>query len=113
MVCLVLRLAIERADAGRPPLPGARIFGQTNHSFQELMRRLLTLLEVEGAARFTLEGFRAGKASALIASGLSLKQTMEAGEWRTLSVASYLDESVIDASRVLAALEEASEDETE
>ena len=112
-MCLVLRLAIERADAGRPPKPGARIFGQTNHSFQELMRRLLTLLEVEGAARFTLRGFRAGKASALIASGLSLKQTMEAGEWRSLSVASYLDESVIDASRVLAALEEASEDETE
>ena len=113
MVCPVLRLAIERADAGRPPMPGVRIFGQTNHSFLELMRRLLTLLEVEGAVRFTLKGFRAGKASALIASGLSLKQTMEAGEWRTLSVASYLDESVIDASRVLAALEEASEDETE
>jgi len=111
VVCLVLRLAVQRAEAGQPPRPGAKIFGHTNHSFVELVRRLLTLLEVEGAARFTLKGFRAGKASALIASGLSLKQTMEAGEWRSLAVASYLDESVIDASRVLAVLDEASDEE--
>ena len=78
-----------------------------------MLRRYLVLLGVPGAMSFTLKGFRAGKASHLAASGVALPAIMEAGEWRSNAVGRYLDESAIDAKRVLDILnDDSGEDET-
>ena len=78
---------------------GSRIIILTAAELRGLVRRLLTLLQVPGASAFNLS--RIGKASAMIASGVPLKDTMAAREWRSASIAH--DESVIESSRALLA----------
>ncbi len=109
-LCVVYRFEHYREMAGGGA-PSARLFRLDARELRDLVRRLLTLLPVPSAESFTLKGFRAGKAPAMIAGGSSLRDAMEAGEWKSAAVFSYLDESVIDASRVLHALVDESDDE--
>ena len=78
-----------------------------------MLRRLLTLLGVEHAQAYTLKAFRAGKATALAASGKSLGHILAAGEWRSSAFLSYVDTDVVDQAQLLDATLEASGDEQE
>ena len=104
-------LCSERGLARCPPhrvqtLLATRTPGQpmwpwtTAYDFRMKLRRLLLLLGVEGAATVTLKAFRAGKATALVASGCSLTKVLMAGEWKSLAALRYIDEDMVDAARV-------------
>ena len=91
---------------------GFPLFGhETEQTFRDRLRRFLVLLQVENGHAFTLKGFRSGKASAMVAAGYSLKQAMDAGEWRSGSISSYINEEVIDATRLLALMEDEAVDD--
>ena len=93
---------------------GCPLFAElTATQFRNRLRRYLTLLQVDNASLFTLKGFRSGKASAMVAAGCSLKEAMAAGEWRSGAIASYLNEEVIDATRLLQCIEDDDDDELE
>ena len=105
--CVVHRLA--------PYLRKKRIGEQLwsfNHS-QALasLRRLLTLNAAPDVSKFTLKAFRAGKATALAASGKSLGAILQAGEWRSSAFMSYVDTDVVDAAQILDQTLGASDDE--
>ena len=57
--------------------------------------------------------FRAGRATSMAAAGDPLGKILEFGDWRSKAVLSYIDESHVDASRVLLDSIEASGDEDE
>ena len=65
------------------------------------LRRLLALNATPDVAKFTLKAFRAGKATALAASGKSLGAILQAGEWRSSAFMSYVDTDVVDAAQIL------------
>ena len=62
---------------------------------------MLTLCATADVAKFTLKAFRAGKATALAASGKSLGTILQAGEWRSSAFMSYVDTDVVDAAQIL------------
>ena len=70
----------------------------TSGQFLRALRRILTLLEFEGAGGITLKAFRAGHAQELARNGTAWAQILLAGEWRSLSVLNYLDAEQIDES---------------
>ena len=50
--------------------------------------------------RFTLKGFRAGRATSLACQGKSLAAILRAGEWRSAAVLRYLDIDSIDPAQL-------------
>ena len=73
--------------------------------------RLLTLLEIPAAARFTWKQFRASRAAQLARGGVPLADIMKLGKWKSRAVAGYLDEEEIYARRVIEVITKESEDE--
>ena len=69
------------------------------------------MLGVCWAQRFTLKGFRAGKASALAAAGKSIGVILAAGEWRSKAFLRYIDEEILDAGQLLQIVADASDEE--
>lgn len=69
------------------------------------------MLGTDGAQRFTLKAFRAGKATELARSGKSLGAILSAGEWRSAAVLRYVDEDVVDAAEMLKTAVDQSSDE--
>ena len=65
------------------------------------LRRLLALLAVPNAQKYTLKAFRAGKATALAASGKSLGVILAVGEWRSSAFLSYVDTDAVDHAQLL------------
>ena len=63
------------------------------------------------ASEFTLKCFRAGKASAMTASGATWQEIQSAGEWRGLSSLNYIDRQAIDDYASMMQIVEASSDE--
>lgn len=72
---------------------------------------MLKSIGTENPTSFTWEGFRAGRASAMAAAGDSLGQILEAGEWRSRAYLNYVDENVVDATRLLEQSVMSSDDE--
>ena len=92
-------------------VPGDRLQGKNAFAFQRQLRRFLTLQVVEGAASFTLKCFRAGRATALAASGATWQAVLAAGEWRGLTAVRYLGVDAIDESVFMRSVMEASSED--
>lgn len=82
--------------------PGHRITLLTVTPSQLLtkLRRLLAMLLIAAPERYRWKGFRAGKASCMAAAGQTqpLPQSLQAGEWRSAAVLSYVDPEYLDAA---------------
>ena len=65
------------------------------------LRRFLVLTDIPQATSYTLKAFRAGKATALAAEGKSLGQILQAGEWRSSALLSYVDTDIVDQAQLL------------
>ena len=61
----------------------------------------------------TWKVFRVGRATSMASAGDHLGKILEFGDWRSKSALSYIDESQVDASRVLLDSIDASDDEGE
>lgn len=70
-------------------LEGERLFSFTAGELLGQLRRLLTLLQVLGAAQFGFKSFRAGKATTMALSGIALPDVMRAGEWSSAACLAY------------------------
>ena len=64
------------------------------------MRAFLNVLKVPGAHLVTLKAFRAGKATAMAASGNSLGLIVAAGEWYSAAYLNYVIEQAAEAGIV-------------
>ena len=84
---------------------------ETPYQALQEMRRLLQKLGVEYADLFTLKTFRASRATTMAAEGDSLAEIMNAGEWLSSALLSYVNESAVDSQRFVQALMQ--EDEAE
>ena len=65
------------------------------------VKRLLTMMGTPNATFMTWKAVRAGRASAMAASGCSLGSILTAGEWRSSAYLRYVSEEVADAGQVL------------
>ena len=68
---------------------GVKLFPFHGAEFRRVLCRLLTLLEHNDASQFTLQSFRAGRATSLAASGLSIAEILIAGEWKSFGFLKY------------------------
>ena len=93
--------------------PHERLWQLSADCVLKQLRRFLTLLGQPRPEAFTLKAFRAGKATALAASGKSLGVILAAGEWRSSAVLAYVNENVVDRAQILDATLVASEDEAD
>ena len=75
--------------------------------------RFLTLLHVVDASRYTLKAFRAGRVTALAASGASIGEILLAGEWKSFALMRYIDMDAVDQAQLLNAALDASDKEDE
>ena len=90
---------------------GQRLWDGTGAGFIQQVRRLLAQMGVPGAMHFSGKAFRAGKATAMAASGSSIGSILTAGEWRSAAFLSYIDETEVDAACLLhKALEDSDDD---
>ena len=88
---------------------GEKLWEWSSSDFKNLVRRLLVLLSVPDAERFSLKAFRAGKATELARSGNALGTILAAGEWRSNAFMRYVDEDAVDSSTVLGMVMDASD----
>ena len=65
------------------------------------IRKLLATLRVDSPNEYTFKMFRAGHATSLASEGKSLGYILNAGEWKSTAVLSYIDEDAVDASQFL------------
>ena len=63
------------------------------------------------ANKFTLKGFRAGRATYLAKCGYPLGRIVQEGGWRGASVHSYLQDEAVEPTRALWAIMESSDAE--
>jgi len=69
-----------------------------------MLRQALGLLQIPGAASFTWNAVRAGRAAELSRTpGVSVQMIMMAGGWLSKAVFGHIKESVIDTESVIAA----------
>ena len=92
---------------------GARLWAEaTPASSLAVLRQALGLLQIPGAAGFTWKSVRAGRATELARTpGITLVQIMEAGDWKSKAVFSYIKEKEVDPEAVIAAALEESDAE--
>ena len=69
------------------------------------------MLACDRAEQYSLMAFRAGRATALAAKGVSLGDILRAGEWRSSAFLRYVDEDVVDAAQMLNRIYEVSDGE--
>lgn len=65
------------------------------------VKRLLAMRGIPNAEFMTWKAVRAGRASAMAASGCSLGSILTTGEWRSAAYLRYVSEEVADAGQVL------------
>ena len=80
---------------------GEKLWSFTSGELLGRLRRRLTMLGVDKAASYTLKGFRAGKATALVLSGSPLGVVLEAREGRSRAFLNYVDINRVDAHLAL------------
>ena len=91
--------------------PGELLWDVQPYALLRDVKRFLVLLHVQTASAVTLKSFRAGKACSLAASGSTIQQILEHGEWRSKAVLNYLSSEAIDEIAMLNASLVESEDE--
>ena len=77
---------------------GQRLLPTTPQWFLETLRKLLRALGVPYPEEVALKTFRAGKATALAAAGVSLGEILVAGEWCSRAFLTYMSEEAVDAA---------------
>ena len=85
-----------------------------NFQAQKTLSKLkgaLTLLGESQAQMMGWKAWRAGRATSMAAAGDSLGKILDHGEWRSKAVLAYIDESQVDATRLLMDSLEASDRE--
>ena len=107
--CVVCRIQ----DRLRTRTTASRLWELSSDQALKQLRRLLVLLEEPNAQAYTLKAFRAGKATALAASGKSLGVILAAGEWRSAAFLSYVDTDAVDHAQILDQTLAASDEEQE
>ena len=75
---------------------GDRLFPWSQKTVQGKLRAYLQVLTVQDAHLFTFKAFRAGKATAMAASGSSLGLILAAGEWRSAAYLHYVNEEMAE-----------------
>ena len=75
------------------------------------LRFYLKMLRVAKAEFFTWKAYRAGKATALTAGGVSVLQTLKLGEWKGAAIMHYIHEDEVDAQRVINQVQSDDEDD--
>lgn len=90
---------------------GQRLFAWSTQDWLRLVKRLLILIGSNGSDCFTLNAFRAGKATHLASCGATLGSIPAAGGWRSSAFLRYVDEDVVDASNFIGLSQELSDDE--
>ena len=103
---------VHRLD-GAGGVHSQRLSNRTAYHVQRDFRADLASCNVEGAAKYTLKAFRAGKATDMAARGESFSAILECGEWRSSALLRYLSESEVDKFAFLknAVLEDELDDE--
>ena len=76
---------------------GQKLWGGMLSHFLKLFRGLLQQVKVPQSELYTPKAFRAGKATALAASGCTLGEILTAGEWKSAAFLSYIDETTLDS----------------
>ena len=79
---------------------GGKLFQFNGTEFRRVLCRLLTLLGQNETSQITLKGSRAGRATSLAASGLSIGGILIAGEWKSSAILRYcqVDDLSVSAS---------------
>ena len=90
---------------------GAKLWSWDSQELTRLLKRLLTLLMVPGADKFTFKAFRAGKATELAKAGATLGSILLAGEWKSSAVTRYIDEDALDAPALIGIVADGSDGE--
>ena len=90
---------------------GSRLLPSSSHHMLTAIRRILGALNVDKPEEFTLKMFRAGHATALAEEGKSIGDILRAGEWKSAAFLAYVNEDAVDASQLLDAVLDDSDDE--
>jgi hypothetical protein len=85
---------------------GQRLFEWSVSDLLANLRRLLTLLGIQGAKLFTSKCFRAGRATELARCNVTLGEILQLGEWKGPAALSYLKTDLIDDSQLFVAIVE-------
>ena len=84
--------------------PGARPFsGFTGSSALHLLRELLANLGVTNASRYRTHDLRRGHARDLQANGSTLREILNAGDWRSPAFLTYLDVNQLEEDAIMEA----------
>ena len=78
-----------------------QLWPSATHAMLAGIRKLLAALGVDSPNEYTFKMFRAGHATSLASEGKSLGYILNAGEWKSTAVLSYIDEDTVDASQFL------------
>lgn len=92
---------------------GCRLWGFTAGQVLGYLRMHLGRIACDRADQYTLKTFRAGRATALAAKGVNLRDILRAGEWRSAAFLRYVGEDAVDASTFLNQIYELSDKEEE
>ena len=82
-------------------VPGTTLWRVNPPEFILKVRRHLYRLGAPEHKTMSLKMFRTGKACSMAASGESLQQILEAGEWRSRSISNYARSELVDEMSVL------------
>ena len=83
---------------------GQRLFDWSVSDLTANLRRLLTLLGVDGAKHFASKCFRAGRATRLAQRNVTFGEILQLGEWKGPAALSYLKTDLIDDSLLFGAI---------
>ena len=90
-----------------------KVFPFTYPSFLNTYRAHLVALGVPDAQEHDTKDFRRGTAQEMIASGSSLAEVLNAGQWRSAAFLLYLDKAEVQEEAVFAAMDCLSDDEAD
>ncbi len=84
VACRLQQLSAQRARR-------QRMWTSTASQLQALVRKFLTDMGHQSGSRFTLKGFRAGRATEMARSGSGIAAILVAGEWRSKAWLAYVN----------------------
>ena len=80
---------------------GQRFTDENAYAAMKAIKGGLETLGVVNWSLYTLKSFRAGRATAMAASGDTLASILQAGEWKSSAFLNYISESEVDRVRML------------
>ena len=75
---------------------GSNLFNLNIGDFTGILRRFLTLAMTPDASTYTLNAFRAGRATELAVQGEPLGAILSAGEWKSAQFLRYVDVDIVE-----------------